>query len=382
LIDLDRGADKTAWYRWQSQAEVATQVADDHWTVEIRIPVTDDENDPLNQVVGRKPSVSLPWHFNICRQRIRNNGSEHSAFSPTGAKTFHEPMKFAYFYDGRSHQFDVDPTVTDYLIANREAGDLMRSRDYKEALAAHMALAENAGSTDLQRSHTLQHAAACARSLDDFNLADQLAGQIPIEAVAKTVRMENLLTQRKTDQLIEQYGDENFLQWPFWQVGAAALARARALVNTKAGDRAEEDLKTALEFTSDGRTRISILLSLGANRENNLQDDTAALEAYERIAALSRNTGSAEYCRGVLGAARIRTRQSEFDKALATLRLVDTDRLTGYWRGSILLARGETLKAAGRTAEAREIYRVLLADESLRPRQREEAEKAFESLGD
>ncbi|MEM0970620.1 MAG: DUF4838 domain-containing protein, partial [Verrucomicrobiota bacterium] len=52
LVDLDRGADKAAWFRWESQAEVATQVADDHWTVEIRIPVTEDENDPLNQLVG------------------------------------------------------------------------------------------------------------------------------------------------------------------------------------------------------------------------------------------------------------------------------------------------------------------------------------------
>ena len=113
LIDLDRGVEKSAWFRWESQAEVATHVADDHWTIEIRIPVTDDENDPLNQVIGRKPSQSLPWHFNVCRQRIRKNGAEYSAFSPTGTSGFHVPMKFAYLYDGRSHQFDVDPSVTE-----------------------------------------------------------------------------------------------------------------------------------------------------------------------------------------------------------------------------------------------------------------------------
>ncbi|MGZ0167564.1 MAG: DUF4838 domain-containing protein, partial [Planctomycetales bacterium] len=107
LVDLDRGADKSARFRWESQAEVATHIAEDHWTVEIRIPVTDDENDPLNQVIGRKPSQSLPWHFNICRQRIRENGSEHSAFSPTGTAGFHVPIKFAYLYDGGSHTFDV-----------------------------------------------------------------------------------------------------------------------------------------------------------------------------------------------------------------------------------------------------------------------------------
>jgi hypothetical protein len=31
------------------------------------------------------------------------------------------PGKFALFHDGRSHTFEVDPTVTDHLIASREA---------------------------------------------------------------------------------------------------------------------------------------------------------------------------------------------------------------------------------------------------------------------
>ena len=37
VIDLDRGAERSAWYGWDSQAEAATHVADDHWTLEIRI---------------------------------------------------------------------------------------------------------------------------------------------------------------------------------------------------------------------------------------------------------------------------------------------------------------------------------------------------------
>ncbi|HRU05129.1 MAG TPA: DUF4838 domain-containing protein, partial [Candidatus Brocadiia bacterium] len=75
LVDLDRGAPRHAWFAWESQAEAATKVADDHWTLEIRIPVTQDENDPLHKVIGRKPIQSLPWHINVCRQRIRENGA-------------------------------------------------------------------------------------------------------------------------------------------------------------------------------------------------------------------------------------------------------------------------------------------------------------------
>jgi hypothetical protein len=84
VVDLDRGAPRGQWFTWDAKAEVATHIADDHWTVEIRLPVTTDENDPLHQVIGRKPTQSLPWHINLCRQRIREDGQELSALSPTG----------------------------------------------------------------------------------------------------------------------------------------------------------------------------------------------------------------------------------------------------------------------------------------------------------
>ncbi|MEZ5433592.1 MAG: hypothetical protein R3F31_21005 [Verrucomicrobiales bacterium] len=46
LTDLDRGAGKSLGFGWDSQAEVVTNIADGRWTIEIRIPVTEDENDP------------------------------------------------------------------------------------------------------------------------------------------------------------------------------------------------------------------------------------------------------------------------------------------------------------------------------------------------
>ncbi|MFO8013476.1 MAG: DUF4838 domain-containing protein [Phycisphaerae bacterium] len=99
VCDLDRGAPRDGWYQWSAQAEVATHVGEDGWTVEVRIPVVAESNDPLHQVVGRKPLKSLPWYFNVCRQRVREDGTERSAFSPTGEKTFHVPRKFARLYE-------------------------------------------------------------------------------------------------------------------------------------------------------------------------------------------------------------------------------------------------------------------------------------------
>ena len=94
-LDLDRGVRKNHWFKWSSQADIAAHVGDDYWSVEMRIPVTLSTDDPLHQVIGRRPSKAMPWFFNICRKRIRGDHVEVSAFSPTGERNFHVTSKFA-----------------------------------------------------------------------------------------------------------------------------------------------------------------------------------------------------------------------------------------------------------------------------------------------
>ena len=381
-VDLDRGANRRNWFNWSSQAEVATQIADDHWTVEIRIPITQDKNDPLHQVIGRKPTLSLPWHINVCRQRIRENGSEYSAFAPTGSPGFHKPMKFAHFYGGNSHRFQADGSVTDFLIESRAAANLMRARKWEAALSAYQALASSDDVTDLQKSIALQHAAGCARSMLDYDRAVELAKQIPLEPISKTVQMENLLAERKWSELLERFGDEDFNDWPFWQIGAAAYARAKAYVFTKNGEAAESDLQNALAYTPDRRIRTSILATIGSNRETNLSDDAGALIAYQRNLESKTNIGGADEFRSVQRAAAILTKQKKFDEALATFNVVNFETQTGYWRNAMLLSRGDTLVAAGRKGEALRDYKAVLTDPKLESRLRKSAQQKVDSLDD
>ncbi len=380
LIDLDRGTDRNNWFRWDSQAEVATHIADDHWTVEIRIPIIQDKNDPLHQVIGHKPTQSLPWHINVCRQRIRKNGAEYSAFSPTGTAGFHKPMKFAHFYHGLSHQFDADESVTDYLLGSRAATDLIRKRNHKDAITAYLNLKSNKETTDFQKSDALQIAARCARSLKDFDRAHNFANEIPLASVAKTVQMENLLAARKSEEVINQFGKEDFAQWPFWQRGAGAFARGRAYAILKSGNKAESDFLTALEYTSDRRVRRSILVTMAANREKHLEKDEEALSAYRQNFESITSIGAADEFRSVLGAARILKRQGKIDESLATLHRVKIDKLKGYWRHAILMEVGETLVVANRTDEALKTFQSILNDKSATASQRREAEKHIERL--
>jgi len=99
VVDLDRkrGLDSL----WSSGAEVASHVGQGFWSLEVRIPIagpSQEQVDPRNGVSGRKPSETYPWYFNLCRQRVRDTGTEHSAFSPTGKAGFHDVMKFGKLY--------------------------------------------------------------------------------------------------------------------------------------------------------------------------------------------------------------------------------------------------------------------------------------------
>ena len=331
VVDSDRGASRDKWFSWDSNAEVATHIADDHWIIEMRLPITEDENDPLHQVIGHKPNKSLPWHINICRQRIRGDASEYSAFSPTGTIGFHDVMKFATFYDGNHTEFDHGPPDNDFLEATRIAAGFARTGKREEALAAYTSAAEGK-LTDQQKSHALEQAAVNARGLRKFEIAEQLTTRIPIEAVKKAAQMQALLDQGKAPQVIEQFGSEDIGKWPFWKRGDGYLARGRAHAITKVSKQAETDFTNALEFTSDPRTRDAILLLSAQNREHNLKDDDKALGTYYAIVEGRSRIGGADEYSALQGIARILTRRGQFEEAIKTLERADLRNLQGVWK--------------------------------------------------
>jgi hypothetical protein len=329
VVDLDRGAPRGQWFGWDAKAQVATRIAEDHWTVEVSLPVTADENDPLHQVLGRKPTQSLPWHVNLCRQRVREDGQEHSALSPTGVESFHEPMKFARLYDGRSHVFDADPGVTDFALGFQAA---TQRRD----AAAFLALA--AGKvTDFQKSAALEQAAWHDKSADFLD-------RIPLEPVRKAARMQQLLASTQAADLVAQFAAEDFSAWPFWKRGDGLLLRGRAHFIAKNGAEAERDLAAAVTWIGDPRTRDSAFLVLGQNRELNLRDDAEAFAAYERVVAGKTALGGADEFAALLGMARIQSRRGQSEEALATLNRARPETLQGVWKSHFERALEEVKK--------------------------------------
>tara|TARA_R110002049_G_scaffold4601_5_gene32623 strand:- start:866198 stop:869449 length:3252 start_codon:yes stop_codon:yes gene_type:complete len=364
VVDLDRGATRKGALGWDSKAEVATHIADDHWTVEIRMPITSDENDPLNQIIGRKPIQSLPWHINVCRQRIRDDGHEYSALSPTSSKSFHDSMKFAHFYAGKSHRFEFDPKVTDFASEFAKA-----TRQRKPA--PFIMLAELPDVTDFQKAIALEQAA-----LLDKATASELIERIPIEAVRKSVQ----LRLGKASIMIDQFADEDISRWPFWKRSDGYFSRGRAHLAIKNGAAAERDLNAALRWTSDEKMRQSIHNAIGRNRETNLTDDQGALSAYRAVIEHRERLGGSDEFSAAQSIARILKPQGKFEEALATLARIDTENQRGTWRYSTLLARGEVHRAAGDIAKAREVFQKILDDSDTDARFRAVAETRLREL--
>lgn len=114
MVSIDRGVSKANWYGWSAQGEVVTYVGEDFWSVELKLPVTSSEEEPLHQIVGSQPfqskpkalesgkGTSLPWYFNLYRKRggTEDEDEETTSYSPLGAddETFHVPLRFAKIY--------------------------------------------------------------------------------------------------------------------------------------------------------------------------------------------------------------------------------------------------------------------------------------------
>jgi len=99
ITDLDR--EKGLNTRWSSGVDVATHRGPNAWTIEIRLPAAGEnakDIDALHGIAGKRPSETYPWFVNVCRQRLRGNGTELSAWSPTGTNRFNVPRKFGKVY--------------------------------------------------------------------------------------------------------------------------------------------------------------------------------------------------------------------------------------------------------------------------------------------
>jgi len=239
----------------------------------------------------------------------------------------------------------------DYIAERKAAEELARTGKHEEALAAFVKMAKGEAS-DLQKSDALEQAAQCAIRLKDYDRADELAAQIPLEPVSKTVRMKILWAQRQWKNVVEEFKDEDFAVWPDEVAAEAFQQRGMAYNYLRDGAKAEADLKAALTRRPAGPPRAEIWLALAGNYRSNLQDSEQALNAYRQAIASGTGRGGWLFLTSAVGAADILRKQGKYAEAFDALTEADVEKLSGYWRGAILVSRAEIFAAQGKKAEA------------------------------
>ncbi|WP_395740436.1 DUF4838 domain-containing protein [Prosthecobacter sp.] len=97
ILEIDH-ANGGKGVNWASGAQCAVHRGDKLWSIELRLPIIGEGAfalDPLKGIDGAQPKSLFPWHFNLCRQRVRGGTVERTAYVPTGKDTFYVPEKFA-----------------------------------------------------------------------------------------------------------------------------------------------------------------------------------------------------------------------------------------------------------------------------------------------
>ena len=238
----------------------------------------------------------------------------------------------------------------DYLSDRKEARKLAGGGTNEAALSMFVGMAANT-SSDAQKSDALEQAAMLAHTMKQDDKAMELARQIPLVPLSKTVQMRLMNEAHKLREIVDAFKDENIDAWPESIAAEAYHLRGKAYIQIKDGKAAAADLQKAIGLTSAGY----LLTALADTCVLLLKDDELGLEAYRRALRFDRMYSG---CIAAAGAAEILARQGKFDEARVELEKINLDEIVHpSYRGRVLAAYGDILSKQGKKAEAIAKYR-------------------------
>lgn len=260
--------------------------------------------------------------------------------------------------------FTAACALADYPADRKAALALANSGKTEEAIAAFLKLTEGKV-TDFQKSDALEQAVLLALRLNKYDRATELAKQIPMAPVSKLSQMRILMAQRKWQEVLDTFKDEDLSTWPDSVIGEAAWSRGQAALYTKNGEQAVKDLSKAPDYLNETNAKGLALIDLGSAYVL-VKNDDAALAAYRKVYA----TGNVyKHCQAASNAAAILVRQGKLDEATKELDKIDMKAVDAknYWVDNLLIAYGGILAKQGKKTEAAAKYNEALSNKELHP---------------
>ena len=262
----------------------------------------------------------------------------------------------------------------DYLSDRKAAQKLAGGGTNEAALAMFVGMAANT-SSDAQKSDALEQAAMLAHIMKQDDKAMELARQIPLAPLSKTVQMRLMNEAHKLREIVDAFKDENIDAWPESIAAEAYHLRGKAYIQIKDGKAAAADLQKAIGLTSAGY----LLTALADTCVLLLKDDDLGLEAYRRALQFDRMYSG---CIAAAGAAGILAKQGKFNEARVELEKINLDEVANHpaYPARVLAAYGDILARQGRKAEAIAKYREAAGLKDLDASQKAAYEKTIKDL--
>jgi tetratricopeptide (TPR) repeat protein len=251
----------------------------------------------------------------------------------------------------------INLSKADFTDDFQSALQLYYNGKYAEAAEIFSGLSKRAP-TPGSKSDALRYAVLSAIKVKQFDKAEELLPQMPRESTKKLCRMDLLLAQGKTQELVNSFKDEDLTQWSDSHIYDALLARGQAYRQLKQYAGALRDFRKAEEFTSDPGKKAGSLNMTGRTLQET-GDDAQALVVWRRMEDISALKGYGIINDATASAARILAKQGKYDEALKEMEKIKPAE-SGYWHAQPLVVQAEIYAAQGKKTEALAKYEEAL----------------------
>jgi len=247
--------------------------------------------------------------------------------------------------------------MADFAEDFQEAKKLFDQKDYQ---AAHQAFAELAfaAPNDHGRGACLSWGAIALGRQEQVDQAIVLAKTIKSKPLAAYTQMEILSDNKKHQQLIAAFNEEDIAAWPDRINYKGLFLRGAAHSAIKDRQAAIKDFQQCVDLAgSDLWVKLEALNNVGALYRD--LDNAKAMEAYQKAFSIydtePNRKGRWLYPHAILAAARILIDQKEYGQALAILGKFDDrpqSKTRGPWEFLVLEAYGDIFVEQGKKDDA------------------------------
>lgn len=239
---------------------------------------------------------------------------------------------------------------------------LKNTGKYAEAQEAFVKLSEVAP-TPLAGDDALVYAAQCATRQKKSEEAFAIAAKIKDAPTAKNCKMELMIDNYKSADLVADFKDEDIGAWPEKIAASGFYRRGFAYATTGNGAKAVADLEKAVEKGLTPNDKVNAAQILGNVYMGQIKDNEKALAAYAVAEKYPSLNGAASFLGSIVNSSLILMKQGKFDEALAKLNMIDQKQIFDYWKANVIATYGDVYLAKGDKTQAAAKYKEALAVE-------------------